>query len=111
MPIRVTFMVHIVKTHSFDDGPLKSCRPQSAYGSGFLAMPMTPQAARAPAWPVVFESSKPPWPRSSVPAWTTIARPITEYWPVSDTKLSVIDRSASPLSSAWIFPRSPMWRF
>jgi len=33
-------------------------------------MPITPQARRAPALPVVFDSSWPPWPKSSGSAWT-----------------------------------------
>lgn len=33
-----------------------------------------PQAGRAPALPVFFDSSLSPFPRSSVPAWTTIVR-------------------------------------
>ena len=35
---------------------------------------MTPQAGRAPALPVFLDSSCPPLPRSSVPAWTTMVR-------------------------------------
>jgi hypothetical protein len=35
---------------------------------------MTPQAGRGPALPVFLDSSWPPLPRSSVPAWTTIVR-------------------------------------
>jgi len=33
-----------------------------------------PQAGLVPALPVFFDSSVPPWPRSSVPEWTTIVR-------------------------------------
>lgn len=35
---------------------------------------MTPQAGRGPALPVLRDSSLPPLPRSSVPAWTTTVR-------------------------------------
>jgi len=42
-----------------------------------LATPITPQANRPPALPVVLENSWPPFPRSSASAWTTIDRPRT----------------------------------
>ena len=35
----------------------------------YLEMPMTPQARRAPAFPVVLLSSWPPFPKSSTSAW------------------------------------------
>ena len=40
----------------------------------YAAMPITPQAGRGPALPVFLLSSWPPFPRSSVPAWTTMVR-------------------------------------
>lgn len=46
----------------------------SALLSNYAAMPMTPQAGRAPALPVFLLSSVPPRPRSSVPAWVTMVR-------------------------------------
>ena len=85
-----------------------------------------PQAGRPPALPVFVDSSLPPFPRSSVPAWTTTVRfdcqqyqetlhgvlvegltPKTLSWPISLTILSCIDPTALPWPSVLMFPRSP----
>lgn len=55
-----------------------------------------PQAGRGPAFPVFRDSSFPPFPRSSVPAWTTtvrynkvslVPRPIQGFLTYSDNAL------------------------
>lgn len=68
---------------------------------------MTPQTSLAPACPVVLESSNPPFPKSSSPSWTTRARPMILFSPLSAMTLSKILTFAILLSSANIFPRSP----
>lgn len=45
---------------------------------------MTPQAKRAPAFPVDFDSSWPPSPKSSTSAWTTTVRPKMLLLPVKE---------------------------
>jgi hypothetical protein len=52
-----------------NDTYTKSVKPTSNY----LKMNL-PQAGRVPALPVFLDSSLPPWPRSSVPEWTTTVR-------------------------------------
>ncbi len=82
------------------------CRACSFY----WAMPMTPQAGRAPALPVVLLSSCPPLPKSSVPACTTMVRPRTLSGPISLTCSSVMEPFALPWPSVLKLPRSPTWR-
>lgn len=69
--------------------------------------PITPQAQRPPAFPVVDDREWLPLPRSSSPEWTTIARPRILCGPLSEILLSVIFTAASPSPLAWIFPKSP----
>ena len=64
-----------------------------------FARPIIPQAILAPAWPVVFESEKPPVPRSSSPACNRQDLPMTEYSPTSFTIISVVSMDALPLLS------------
>lgn len=72
-----------------------------------LQMPMTPQARRAPAFPVDLLSSCPPSPKSSWSAWTTTVRPKMLKLPTSEMFLSEISTLATPESSATTFPKSP----
>lgn len=76
----------------------------------YWEIPMTPQAGRAPALPVFLLSSLPPWPRSSVPAWTTTVRPRTLSGPISLMNLSETEPLALPWASVLKLPRSPTWR-
>ena len=71
------------------------------------ANPMTPQLMREPAWPVVLESSKPPLPRSSSSACTTMALPTTEWGPHSFIWASSKFTMALPSTPASTLPRSP----
>lgn len=73
----------------------------------YAAMPMTPQAGRVPALPVFLLSSLPPWPRSSVPLWTTTVRPRTLSGPINLTCLSVTEPLPLPWPSVLKLPRSP----
>lgn len=75
-----------------------------------LQIPMTPQAKRAPAFPVDFESSWPPSPKSSTSAWTTTVRPKIELLPIKEICLSAMSTVARPAALAVTFPRSPAWR-
>lgn len=68
---------------------------------------MTPQAGLPPAFPVFLLSACPPFPRSSVPAWTTIVLPRTECSPINLMCWSVTDPLAFPWPSVLKFPRSP----
>lgn len=68
---------------------------------------MTPQARRAPAFPVDLLNSCPPSPRSSSSAWTTTVRPKMLEFPVKEICLSVISTLAVPEASATMFPKSP----
>ena len=70
-------------------------------------IPITPQASLPPAFPVVFDNSCPPSPRSSTPAWTTKDLPKTVFSPKSVTRWSSISYLATPSSPAVTFPRSP----
>ena len=76
----------------------------------YLENPITPQARRPPAFPVVLLSSCPPLPRSSTSAWMTIVRPIMDLSPLKLIIESVMSILATPSSPAWTFPRSPAWR-
>jgi len=71
---------------------------------------MTPQAGRVPALPVFLDSSLPPWPRSSVPEWTTTVRPITLSGPINLMSLSVVEPLPFPWPSVSKLPKSPTWR-
>lgn len=82
-------------------------KPTLAYSRGHYWMPMTPQATRVPACPVVRLSLKPPLPRSSESLCTTTARPRMLYLPTREMILSVIMMSDTPFSSARMLPRSP----
>lgn len=73
-------------------------------------MPMTPQAGLPPAFPVFLLSACPPFPRSSVPAWTTMVLPRTECSPMSLMCESDTDPFAFPWPSVLKFPRSPTCR-
>lgn len=73
-------------------------------------IPITPQAARPPAFPVFFESGWFDRPKSSAPLCTTTARPIILLGPDKFMTWSENLVSANPCSSALIFPRSPMCR-
>lgn len=76
----------------------------------YWVIPMTPQAGRPPALPVFLLSSWPPFPRSSVPACTTMVRPMTLWGPMSLTSLSVNEPLPLPCPSVSKLPRSPTWR-
>ena len=84
--------------------------PQSDPRTYHCAMPMTPQAGRPPAFPVVLLCSCPPLPRSSVPACTTMVRPSTLSEPMSLIWLSDREPLALPWLSVLKLPRSPTWR-
>lgn len=71
---------------------------------------MTPQAKRAPAFPVDLLNSCPPSPKSSWSAWTTTVRPKMLSFPLSEICLSVMSIFATPASSAMTFPKSPACR-
>ena len=73
-------------------------------------IPTTPQATPTPELPVFRLSSVPPLPRSSVPLCTTRARPMMLCSPSSEILLSVKLKLATPLESATMLPRSPIWR-
>lgn len=72
-------------------------------------MPITPHPARPPAFPVFFESGWPPFPKSSIPVWTTTLRPIILLIPCKLITWSENFVTAAPLTER-TFPRSPMWR-
>lgn len=103
-------------------------------------MPITPQAKRAPAFPVLRLSSLPPFPRSSAFSWilethkfksnshlrmnhkdndlnkkklflTTIVLPIIEKGPLSFIMESFMSILAMPSFPAVTFPRSPTCLF
>ena len=66
----------------------------------YLQMPMTPQARRPPALPVVLLSSWPPWPRSSTSAWITIV-----------LKLEYFSRKKCQENILWIIRKSILSNF
>lgn len=77
---------------------------------------MTPQASRAPAFPVVHEvfpcvpiSEESPLPKSSSSSCTTTARPTMELGPERGICTSSISHSHAS-AVARMFPRSPAWR-
>ena len=76
----------------------------------YCAIPITPQAGLAPAFPVILLCSCPPLPKSSVPLCTTIVLPSTLSGPMSLTRLSVMLPWEWPWSSVLKLPRSPTWR-
>ena len=78
--------------------------------SSYCAIPITPQAGLAPAFPVILLCSCPPLPKSSVPLCTTIVLPSTLSGPMSLTRLSVMLPWEWPWSSVLKLPRSPTWR-
>lgn len=82
-------------------------RETCIYKAITYSMPMTPQAQRSPAFPVVEERELLPLPRSSSPECTTMDRPKMLFDPLREIILSVIFIIASPAELAWIFPRSP----
>jgi hypothetical protein len=53
----------------------------------------------------------PPRPRSSVSACTTTARPRMLWAPMSEISESWNENCATPVLSAWIFPKSPACLF
>lgn len=76
---------------------------------------MMPQASRPPALPVLLDPSSPPLPRSSTFSWTTKARPrmllgLLQLVVIKVIMVSTMSTSATPLSSASKFPRSPACR-
>ena len=74
-------------------------------------MPITPQAGLGPALPVFKDSSLPPLPKSSWPAWTTTVLPRIEVGPISLTKLSVLEPLATPSALVGMLPKSPTCLF
>lgn len=72
--------------------------------------PIIPQAARAPAFPVFRDSAFPPFPRSSVPLWTTTDLPRIEFSPNRVRYGSHTHPLEAPSSLMAMLPKSPKWR-